>query len=559
MGKRKRIGIFGWGVVAPKSPNIESFEKNLKNASSWLEPFEGFGPNNFLVGTPSFNFTDYRPWVDAHFEPRKYSQLDKKMGQPVKFAIGAFIQALSQNEGISEFLADLGEQAHIYVGCGLGDIPTQYHLYIHYYKAQKRWNRFWCQPAYHSTLGHYEAGDARTRKEIREALGAPEDPSDTDEFDPHYEDAQETWYAFWVHHSEGLQSYLRKVRSVESMNIEGEIDKGKSHMIRYKMAARKKINREYRCPPEPWASVDPKLLWNIPNIPAAQISMLGKITGTCIAPIAACSGFVTALKLADNAIQMGEAKAAVVGMTDPAPHPMTVAAFFGARVISHDGVASKPLTGLRGTHISGGACIWIVGDYDYLTGLGMKPLGLEIVGIGLSADAHHIITPNTEGPLVAIDKAMRTAGVTPKDVGNWDMHATATPGDWTELTSALGLFPESTLFSARKGSFGHGMSVCGGWELTAQHLGVMSGHIHPVHVDEDELHEQIRPFADQLVLNKPVAIKKGQVTGKINMGVGGINGCVICKPWDTESPEPESTSTEPETAGRETETRSRQS
>ena len=99
----KRIGIFGWGVVAPKSPNIEAFEKNLDRATNWLEPFAGFGPCNFLVGEPDFEFSDYRSWIEDRFLPRRYSQLDKKMGKVVKYAIGAFIQALNQNIVYAQF------------------------------------------------------------------------------------------------------------------------------------------------------------------------------------------------------------------------------------------------------------------------------------------------------------------------------------------------------------------------------------------------------------------------------------------------------------------------
>ena len=102
----KRIGIFGWGVVAPRSPNIEIFEENLKRATRWLEPFDGFGPSNFLVGRPDFEFETYKPWIEARFEPRRYSQLNGKMGNTVKYAIGAFIQALGQNPGIKRLVAD---------------------------------------------------------------------------------------------------------------------------------------------------------------------------------------------------------------------------------------------------------------------------------------------------------------------------------------------------------------------------------------------------------------------------------------------------------------------
>jgi 3-oxoacyl-[acyl-carrier-protein] synthase II len=98
----KKIGIFGWGVVTPKSPNIDVFEQNLDRATSWLEPFDGFGPSHFLVGRPDLDFTVCKPWIDARFEPRKYSQLNDKMGNTVKYALGAFIQALGQNPEIEE-------------------------------------------------------------------------------------------------------------------------------------------------------------------------------------------------------------------------------------------------------------------------------------------------------------------------------------------------------------------------------------------------------------------------------------------------------------------------
>ena len=62
-------------------------------------------------------------------------------------------------------------------------------------------------------------------------------------------------------------------------------------------------------------------------MPAAQISMLGRITGPTVAPLAACSGFGATIRMAVNAIQNGEARAAVIGNADPEPHPLTVGSF----------------------------------------------------------------------------------------------------------------------------------------------------------------------------------------------------------------------------------------
>ncbi len=328
----------------------------------------------------------------------------------------------------------------------------------------------------------------------------------------------------------GLKTFLERQKEIERIGITGDIDTGKSHLIRRKATTRRKLNQEYGCPTEPWNAVDPKLLWNIPNIPAAQISMLGGITGPAIAPVAACSGFGVAIKMAIDAIRSDQAKVVVLGMTDPEPHALSVGAFYGARVLSHDGEVSKPLTGFRGTHVSGGACIWIVGDADYLRGRGFEPLGLEILSVALSSDADHIITPSEEGPRTAMRRGLESAGVTPDEVATWDMHATATPGDWSELQNILSVVPDTTILTARKGSFGHGMSVCGGWELTAQHIGFSKGELHPVDTSVEEFHEQVRPYFNCLVANEKRKIE-GDVAGKINMGVGGINACTICRRW----------------------------
>ena len=175
--------------------------------------------------------------------------------------------------------------------------------------------------------------------------------------------------------------------------------------------------------------MDANLLWNIPNMPAAQISMLGQITGPTVAPIAACSGFGTTLKMAIDAIQYGDAKVAVIGNADPEPHPLTVGSFFSARVVSQDGQVSKPFTGMRGTHVSGGACIWIIGDAAYLQDLGMKPLGLEILGV--SRSTRMPITSSLRhkrAPRLAFSRPSKWPKWRPEEVATWDMHATATPG-----------------------------------------------------------------------------------------------------------------------------------
>ncbi|WP_338864086.1 beta-ketoacyl synthase N-terminal-like domain-containing protein [Myxococcus stipitatus] len=519
----RRVGIFGWGVVAPRSRNIEAFERNLASSESWLSPFNGFGPDNFLVGTPDFDLAEYKPWIDARFPANRFSQLERKMGQPTQFAIGAFIQSLAQNPGIEQELQALGPRAHVYVGTGLGDLPTIQAISLDLYRAQRRWNRFWAAPERNSAL--------RQWLETRETLaGLPPEPASVDE--AVRDEAEDAWWAYWTGRSVELREYLAELRDIEAIGVPdgADVESAKLAVIKEKRTRNARLQKKWSSPEPPWNAVSSNVLWNIHNTPASQISMLGRITGMTFAPVAACSSFGYGLKLAMNAIQLGEAKAVVMGMTDAAPNPLVVGGFYNARVISADAAISKPLTALRGTHIAGGSVVWVMGDYDYFTSKGFKPLGMEPVSVGVTADADHIITPSKEGPTLAIREALAAAGCTPADVGSWDLHATATPGDYLEVQNLRDVMPESVLITARKGTFGHGMSAGGGWELTAQYLGYARGGVFPTPLKRTELNQQISHVHERFVFDEAVATPAG-CAGKLSMGVGGINACVISRPW----------------------------
>ena len=522
MATNRRIGIFGWGVVAPKTPDIGAFEKNLERTGTWLTPFEGFGPSNFLVGEPEFAFEHYKPWFDQRFPPARYAQVNDKMGPMVKYAIGAFIQSLEQNRGIDAYLSSLGTRCHVYIGTGLGDITVTQGEALRYERALRKWNEFWASDQRCSALRAHRSGRAD-----------PTAPADPAEFAPGSEewiDAKHDWETYWAGQSDGLAQYLKEAAAIQSEPVPPSSGSAKLSTIRQKLNKIRALNKQWGCPEEPWAAVSSNLLWNIANIPAAQVSMIGKIMGASIAPVAACSTFGITLKMAVDAIQRGEATAVVVGACDPPPHPMILSAFYNANVLSADGDVSRPLTGLKGTHIAGGSCVWIVGDAEALMREGFKPLGLEVVGVGTSSDAHHIITPSREGPQLAMKQALE--GIAKQDVATWDMHATATPGDPTEIQNSLELLHPDVIFTARKGTFGHGMSVGGGWELTAQHLGVLRGHLHPMALTEGELHADVQVHNAQFVQAAGCEVEDSGYHGKLSMGVGGINACVISRAWD---------------------------
>ncbi len=473
---RPRVGIFGWGIVAPTSPDIDTFARNLDATESWLAPFNGFGPDNFLVGTPPFDFGVYEGWVSERFAPRHYRRLVEKMDYPALYAVGAFIQALGQNAGIEQVLQSLGTAAHVYVGSGLGNLHTIYRESVALHERQARWD------------------------------------------------------AFWAGRDADLRTYLDELAAIDSAAMDGSVETGKLHVIREKEKNRTRLQERWNAPDPPWA-VSPDLLWNLQNTPAAQISILGRITGEAFAPAAACSTFGVALHMAMHAIREGRAKAVVVGATDPPPHPLTVGAFYNARVLSANRGVSLPLTRLQGTHVSGGAAVWIVGDLDYMEARGFTPLGMEPVGVGVTSDAHHIITPSPEGPSAAIAQALTDAGAQAGDIATWDLHATATPGDYSEVTTLRGILSDEVLVTARKGTFGHGMSAGGGWELTAQYLGYARGRLFPTPLVRDALNESIARTHTRFVFDHAVDVPSG-LGGKLSMGIGGINACIVSRAFE---------------------------
>jgi len=523
MTQRKRIGIFGWGVVAPKSPEIDTFERNLETAGSWLSPFTGYGPSNFLVGIPEFDFETYHDWFDQRFPPAKFAQLKEKMGPMVQYAIGSFIQSLTQNPGIEAYLQSLGTKCHVYLGTGLGEITVQHEQSLAYDRGLRRWNEFWAAPERCAALRQHQDG-------VRDEA-APSDPAEHALGSEEWIETKYEWESYWAAKSEALRDYLVEVAAINSEPVPPSSGSAKLSMIRQKLNGIRVLNRKWGCPPEPWASVSPNLLWNIANIPAAQVSMIGKINGPAFAPSAACASFGIAAKMAADAIQLGEATAVVIGMTDPPPHGVVISAFYSANVLSADADVSRPLTGLKGTHVAGGSCVWIVGDAEALMAQGFTPLGMELVGIGTSSDAHHIITPSKGGPQLAMKAALENLQAS--EVTTWDMHATATPGDATEIEQSLEMLHPDVIFTARKGTFGHGMSVGGGWELTAQHLGMAKGKLFPTSLTEGELHEDVKVHSARFVQVEGCDVADGY-SGKLSMGIGGINSCVISRRWDPE-------------------------
>ncbi len=138
--------------------------------------------------------------------------------------------------------------------------------------------------------------------------------------------------------------------------------------------------------------------------------------------------------------------------------------------------------------------------------------------------------------MTAMRMALTGADADGSDIASWDLHATATPGDFNEVEMVRELMDEDVLVTARKGTFGHGMSAGGGWELTAQYLGYQRGELYPTPLARGELNRQIADVHENFAYDQGCPAPAGTI-GKLSMGVGGINACVVSRPFVPEADE----------------------
>ncbi len=525
---RKKVFLYGCGIVAPGAHSLDQFLEDVWNQRVTLEPEPQLN-NAFLVGKPKFSFEKYREWISARFAPARFTQISEKGGENVCMAVGATIDAISAQPNLEESIRKMDPEVVLCMGSGLGDLPIAFQQGRNWTRTVWNWNHFWASPEQNAECAAWRNGE-------RSVENVPPDPTTISEDSFVRMDAWALWDEFWTNRSHKLNAYIGEFLANEGASIGTDVAAEKLKLIRAKAKAGRLLQEKYGCPQPPWEAVNPTLLWNLPNAPAAQVSMVLNLHGSTWNSNGACATFGLLLHEALKEIDSGRAKVAIVGTVDNTPPPEVVSAFYGAKVLATGDHVGTPLCEMRGTHVSGGACVWIIGTEDLAKTFNVPHMGVEILSAEISSDAEHIITPSKEGPKLCIRRALDAAKVNPSDIGSWDLHATGTPGDASELTLIEDFVPNSAVISARKGLFGHGMGSNGGWELTAQVLGPKRRNgellIPPCGIDPNKIHPSISSLDRLFATNKSVSVPHGEhglVCGKLSMGVGGISSCVITR------------------------------
>ena len=262
----------------------------------------------------------------------------------------------------------------------------------------------------------------------------------------------------------------------------------------------------------------------MPNGPAAAVGLWAKARGGVHAPVSACASGAEALAWAHRLIQDGDIDVAIAGGAEASICPLPLAGFSQMRAMStRNGDpehASRPFDRDRDGFILGeGAGILVLEREEDAKARGAKIYGV-LAGAGMSNDAYHITAgePEGEGGARAITKALRTAGLSPSDVGHVNAHATSTPvGDLAEsktIRRALGGHPVVT---ATKSMTGHLLGAAGAVEAIATMLAIRDGVV-PGTKNLDNLDPQID--LDVATENRPVQL---QAAINDSFGFGGHN------------------------------------
>ncbi len=238
----------------------------------------------------------------------------------------------------------------------------------------------------------------------------------------------------------------------------------------------------------------------IANMGAAQISMHLGLRGPVLSTVSACATSNHAIGEALDAIRLGRADVIVAGGSEASIVEMGIGAFNAMRALSvrndDPATASRPFDADRDGFVMGEAgAVLVLEELSRARARGAHVYA-ELLGYGLTADAHHVTEPDPTGtaPAGAVRMALANAGVTPEQVGYVNAHATSTPvGDPNEIRAirlALGDAHAATcMVSSTKSMHGHCLGAAGGIEaaLTALALdtGSIPATINVQHLDPD--------------------------------------------------------------------------
>lgn len=276
----------------------------------------------------------------------------------------------------------------------------------------------------------------------------------------------------------------------------------------------------------------------IADIASGMISMEFGFRGPNFTTVAACASSTNALIDAFNYIRLGKADVFVSGGSEASIAEAGMGGFNAMHALStrNDSpeTASRPFDKDRDGFIMGeGGVSIILEEYEHAIKRGAR-IYAEVVGGGMSADAHHITAPHPEGlgAKNVMIAALDDAGLKPDDIDYINVHGTSTPlGDIAESQAILSVFGEHAFnlnISSTKSMTGHLLGAAGAMEAMATLMAVKEDIVPPTinHFTDDEAFDPRLNFT----FNKA---QKREVRAALSntFGFGGHNASVIFKKY----------------------------
>jgi 3-oxoacyl-[acyl-carrier-protein] synthase II len=277
----------------------------------------------------------------------------------------------------------------------------------------------------------------------------------------------------------------------------------------------------------------------IADIAPGNISIKNGFMGPNYTTVSACASSANALIDALNYIRLGHCDVIVSGGSEAAVTIAGMGGFNAMHALStrndNPQAASRPFDAERDGFVLGeGAGALILEEYEHAKARGAK-IYAEVIGGGLSSDAHHMTAPHPEGlGVIAVMKnCLENAGIKPEEVDHINTHGTSTPlGDVAELKAISEVFGDHAKninINSTKSMTGHLLGAAGAIEAVASILALKHGIIPPT-INHSTVDENINPNLN-LTLNTPQK-REIKVAMSNTFGFGGHNACVAFRKLD---------------------------
>jgi 3-oxoacyl-[acyl-carrier-protein] synthase II len=273
------------------------------------------------------------------------------------------------------------------------------------------------------------------------------------------------------------------------------------------------------------------------NLATGQMAIRYDARGPSLVVSTACAVGNHSIGEAWRVVKSGEADVVIAGGTEASLIPLGFGGFMAMRAMSRRNddpkTASRPFDKDRDGFVMGeGSGIVILEDLEHALARGAR-IYAELLGYGLTTDAHHITAPAPKGDGAArsMKAAMRSAGIAPEEVDYINAHGTSTPANDPSETAAIrtafGSHADKLMVSSTKGVTGHLLGAAGGVEAVATAMALHTGTVPPTaglqtpadDCDLDYIPREARRSNPRTALSNA-------------FGFGGTNATLVFRKWE---------------------------